>query len=460
MKKQQTIVIFAPIAERESIFYLNIAKQIKKQDENIDIKFISFFQPYNQIIEDSGFEVFDIYDKLSNNNYVVKEFEEKFNISNINKKTIHEKVTFGIYDSEKLQNKFCQYLQILDKYLISLMLKNTEMAVYQELGGFIAPLSLYYASRKNNIEHIFFEPAFFKGRLHFVRNSLDPIEINEMSNETLPEVERYIEESLKNKSVVIPDKDKHHFKDMGISKILNNANIKKIYEKLYYKYIKKQRQEYEHVGNHINRYLKMFINRKRSGKLYSGFDLNMEEKFIYFPFHVQLDYSLTIRSLEYLNQLALVEYVAQLLPANINLLIKEHPASIGGFEYSRLKVILTKYDNVKLIFPTENSYNIINKSIGILTINSKTGAEALVSGKEVIVLGSAFYKDFKNVHKVDKLNKLELAINNTINRKYRNEYSHDYLFNDIWKKSYPIELYRNEKENIEKITRIIINENI
>ena len=455
------LIIFAPIAKREAIFYLNIAKQIKKQDENIDIKFISFFQPYNQIIEDSGFEVFDIYKNLSNkNNYNVIEYENRFNIDNINKKTIHEKVTFGAYNSKKLQNKFCQYLQTLDKYLISLMSKYTNISVYQELGGFIAPLSLYYASRKNNIEHIFFEPAFFKGRLHFAKNSLEPIEIKEIGSKVLPEVEKYLKNSLLNKEVVIPDKDKHHFKDMGISKIFNNANIKKIYEKLYYKYIKKQRQEYEHIGNHISRYLKMFINRKRSGKLYSKFDSNMEEKFIYFPFHVQLDYSLTIRSLEYLNQLALVEYVAQLLPANINLLIKEHPASIGGFEYSRLKVILTKYDNVKLIFPTENSYNIINKSIGILTINSKTGAEALVSGKEVIVLGSAFYKDFKNVHKVDKLNKLELAINNTINRKYRNEYNHDYLFNDIWIKSHPIELYKNDIDNINKVTRAILNENI
>ena len=451
------LMIFAPIAKRESIFYLNIAKQIVRQTRDINIKFISFFQPYNNVIKDSGFEVFDIYKYLSNKNFNVKEYENKFDIDNMNKKLIHEKLTFAIYDTQKLQNKFCNYLDILDKYLIKLKNQYKNICVYQELGGFIAPLSLYYASRKNDIEHIFFEPAFFKGRLHFVKNSLDPINIaiDKNNTKTLPEVEQYLKKSLSNKEVVIPDKDKHHFKDMGFFKIINNENLKKIYYKIYYKYIKKQKQEYEHIYNHIKRYIKMYINRKRTNKLYTKY-LNSKEEYIYFPFHVQLDYSLTIRSLEYLNQLALVEYIAQILPNNIKLYIKEHPASIGGFDYYDIKKLLKKYDNIKLIYPTINSYDIINNALGIITINSKTGAEALVAGKEVIVLGNAFYKNFPNVHKVESIRELQKCIFDIINHKLKNNNNFNYLFNDIWKKSYPIELYKNNNDNINRFVNIIL----
>jgi hypothetical protein len=63
----------------------------------------------------------------------------------------------------------------------------------------------------------------------------------------------------------------------------------------------------------------------------------------YFPFHVQLDYSLTIRCPEYLNQLALVDYVCAVLPAGVSLYVKEHPASIGGFGCNELRRLVRRH---------------------------------------------------------------------------------------------------------------------
>lgn len=453
-------IIFAPIAEREATFYLKIAQEIQKNRDDIHICFISFYQPCNITLREHSFEVYDIYDALheTHTERDVHSIEKIFKIENIHKMIIHEKLTFGINNSYKLEQKFCNYLLELDKYLQRVISSHSNVKIYQELGGFIAPLSLYFASQKNNIEHFFFEPSFFKGRIHFVKNSLSPVLIEETAiNKIYPQVLEYLNHIKANKTIVAPLKDQHHFKDMGLSKIINRPNIIKMINKLKYKYVYGLQQEYEHISNHVLRYAKMYINRKLISKLYTNFESVENQCFVYFPFHVQLDYSLTIRSLEYLDQLSLVEYIARILPSGVLLLLKEHPASIGGFSYGRLKALLQQNDNVKLIHPQENSYNIINNAELIITINSKAGAEALISNKEVIALGTAFYSRFSNVHFVQNLQELNTVLHEILIIGMRkNNPAQNYLFNDIWNKSHPVELYKNDPNNIALIADVIL----
>ena len=130
MKK---IIIFAPIAERESKFYLNIARKIKKVDEDIEIQFISFYQPMNNEILNAGFKVFDIYSNFSNKQeFFVSDYEETFNIINMHKLILHEQVTFSENNTQKLCQKFCLYLNSLDEYLSRLNLKYNKIVIYQE----------------------------------------------------------------------------------------------------------------------------------------------------------------------------------------------------------------------------------------------------------------------------------------------------------------------------------------
>ena len=453
MKK---IIIFAPIAERESKFYLNIARKIKKVDEDIEIQFISFYQPMNNEILNAGFKVFDIYSNFSNKQeFFVSDYEETFNIINMHKLILHEQVTFSENNTQKLCQKFCLYLNSLDEYLSRLNLKYNKIVIYQELGGFIAPLSLYFSAQKNNITHYFFEPSFFKGRIHMVKNSLLPIDLKDVNDKPINEVDLYINNVIHKKSVAIPEKDKHHFQDMSLKKIINNKNINNIFHKLYFKYTKRQSQEYEYILNHVLRYFSMWVNRKKLAKYYSKF-AGLEESYVYFPFHVQLDYSLTIRSTEYLNQLSLVEYVSQILPIGYFLYIKEHPASIGGFKYRNIKDMLRKYRNIRFIHPSENSYNIVNNADVVLTINSKVGAESMISGKEVVAFGSSFYQHSDNIWKVNSLNQTEAILNQILKNKKRKNTHNNNIFYKVWNMSYQIELYNNSTKNITKVANHLI----
>ena len=448
-------MLFAIIAHRDVSFFLKVAYRIKKVSPSIDIKFISFYQPGNKLIRKSGFECFDLYEYLNNYNYElpsVKELEKKYSIENMQKLLLHEKLTFAEYNTSKLLKKFMAYLSAIDRIIIHAVGTNPKEAlVVQELGGFIAPLALYFVSRKYNIDHIFIEPAFFRGRLHNVLNSLAPIHFpDDLPDEIDDEVVNYIDKTIQLKAIVIPEKDRHHFLDMTLRKIINTDNIKKLYLKLKYKYINNYKQEYEHIFNHVERYIYMYINRKITTNLYSPFSDDLKNKtYIYFPFHVQLDYALTIRSPEYLNQLAFVEYVCSMLPANVYLLVKEHPASIGGFKYSDLRRLLKRNDNLRLIHPGINSFDITKHSSAVLTINSKAGAEALALGKAVIVMGQAFYSNSKCVHFVDKIASLSSIIKNVLQNDTKNlEKERLKMFTYLWNQSYPAELYNLNDNNI------------
>jgi len=455
--QQPKTIVFAPIAKREAVFYLRIADQIRQKDIGIDIHFISFYQPINEKILDAGFEVFDIYSHVSNRNFFcVSEYESQFGIPNMHKLILHEKVTFSEYNTDRLSQKFCMYLDGLDKYLLKLKLKYSEIDIFQELGGFVAPLSLFFASQKNNVTHYFFEPSFYKGRVHMVKDSLSPICLKNVED-GISAAESYIKQAVENKSVAIPEKDRHHFQDMSIGKIVNNRNIVNISRKMYIKYIKKQKQEYEYIFNHTTRYIYMWMNRVRMS-LYYFRPSCRQKKYVYFPFHVQLDYSLTIRSTEYLDQLALVEYLARILPFDYDLYIKEHPASIGGFNSRRMKDIIRRNQSIKLIHPSENSHDVVSAADAVITINSKVGAEALASGKEVVVLGSAFYRDSDEVWKIKALSEVEKVLEEILCQKIKKNRGTNNILHSAFLSSCQMELYNNSNANIDNAVQCILRE--
>jgi hypothetical protein len=412
------LIIFSVIAMRDVEFFVKTAHEIKKNYKNYDVKFISFFQPGNKIIIKNGFECFNIYEKVNIKNYKISEveqYQEEFKIKNMHKFTVHEKLTNETYNHEYLLKKTMSYLDNLNKYFQDQIYKYSKKKIilYQELGGFIAQLSLYHVCMKLGIKHVFFEPSFFKGRLHNVFNSLRPIQIpNDLSKFKINEnVLNYIADVTKDKSIVIPEKDKHHFLDMGLKKAFRFDNFKKMMRKVIYKYVKFEKQEFEHIWITAKRLLVMLKNRKLNSLIYSKFNKDLMKKhYIYFPFHVEIDYSLTIRSTEYLNQLSLVEYITQILPPSIYLYVKEHPASIGGFDNKNLKRLVKQNSNLKIIHPKVNNFDVLNKAKAVITINSKAGAESILLDKEVIVFGDAIYSNSKLVTFVDNIKSLEEKI--------------------------------------------------
>jgi Capsule polysaccharide biosynthesis protein len=96
-----------------------------------------------------------------------------------------------------------------------------------------------------------------------------------------------------------------------------------------------------------------------------------------------------------------------------------------------------------------NNYRILEEACAVVTINSKSGAEALLLAKPVLVLGDAFYRPCSLVVPVDKLQDLEACLRVALASPGKIA-PDDVLsyFQDVWEHTFPGELYLTEPANI------------
>lgn len=450
MGERSIDIAFAVIAPREVEFFLAVADELRRISGDISIAFITFYEPGDRLIKRRGYSLFSLHKERD----VVRSFSEedvtrikqKYGINNIRSLLLHEKYTFGRYDEDSLIKKLVSY----DRYFEKILSEHKIKLVAQELGGFIAPMSLFYNCRYKGVNHIFFEPSMYKGRLFFNVNTID-VKLKDVdpSEDDVEFVKQYLENYNREKIVVVPLKDKENF-SFGVKRLLQWRFIKRFLGKLYSKYILREREEYDAIFNQVNTHFTMFINGIRQKGLYSSPDYK-NDKYVYFPLHVPLDFQLTVRAPKYLNQIALVEYIAAILPYGYKLYIKEHPASVGGYNYCELRRILRQNRNIKLIFPHENSYNLIKNAQEIITINSKVGAEALMQGRRVFVLGKTYYLESENAIEIHDPKELVPYLNGLdSNKRISGENDAIDFFVKVFRNSIEGQLYDLNSENIVK----------
>jgi capsule polysaccharide export protein KpsC/LpsZ len=180
--------------------------------------------------------------------------------------------------------------------------------------------------------------------------------------------------------------------------------------------------------------------------------------FVYYPLHVPGDMALTLRSGEYLDQLALVDYLARTVPATHRVAVKEHPAMIGALDAARLRALLRTHDNVVVLPPETNNYEVLRATDVVVSVNSKSGAEAALLGKRVLVLGDAFYSDAPIVERVESLSALRRRLAEAVadpaavaGADVVSRY-----FELVWQKSKPGELYGCNDENFRRFADSLI----
>jgi hypothetical protein len=137
---------------------------------------------------------------------------------------------------------------------------------------------------------------------------------------------------------------------------------------------------------------------------------NFNDKYILFPLHLQPEASTLILSNFYVDQLEVIRNISKVLPANVSLYVKEHPAAYGRHKIGFYKSLLDIH-NVKLIAPDVDTQKMIIKSKGVVVLSGTMGWEAMLLGVPVYVLGNVFYDNFKNVIQVSGFQELGNAIN-------------------------------------------------
>jgi len=131
--------------------------------------------------------------------------------------------------------------------------------------------------------------------------------------------------------------------------------------------------------------------------------------FVYFPLHVVDDYKILRIIPHTYDQASLIEQVAGALPHGYDVVLKEHPMSIGR---NRLALLhrLAQIPNARLVEPRTSSHELMCEADAVVVISSTVGLEALLHGRPVLTLGQPFYSGYGVTLDVDSFREIREAV--------------------------------------------------
>ncbi len=439
----QLDIVFVSLARNQSRFFQVVGEALARAGHGIF--HVCFHEGAVRDLRTAGCTVFNPFERQPANADEIH-FED-FAIPSPALLLGHEKAAYELTDTAALARKFKGHLGAMGSIIDELAGRGRPLCLVQELGGFTSVLAAYYAARRRGIDNWFIEPSFFRGRLFFTPNTFEAPRMPIVSDGASAEVRRIIKSIVDSCAVVIPSKDRLHYRGAS-KKLLDPKNIRRLVEKLAAKHLRGEQEEFQHIGGHVSRHLRMFANSRNLSRHYQA--MPASERFIYYPLHVPADFALTVRSPEYLDQYALIDYLCRVAPLGYRVVIKEHPALVGAVSPARIGDLLARHDNFKVLSPALNNHEVLAGADVVVTVNSKSGAEALLHGTPVVVLGNAFYEDCPLVQRVAGLAGLQDALSRALNpaATYDSEASLAF-FQAVWDASCPGELYDLTSANVD-----------
>tara|TARA_B100001750_G_C15521792_1_gene612246 strand:+ start:17 stop:1282 length:1266 start_codon:yes stop_codon:yes gene_type:complete len=151
-----------------------------------------------------------------------------------------------------------------------------------------------------------------------------------------------------------------------------------------------------------------------------GRNIPQNEKFVYYPLHIEQERNLLLAAPFFTNQIELIRNIAKSLPINYKLLVKEHPAqeTREWRAISDYKKIM-KIPNVILIHPAVPSQEILERCSLVVTIGGTTGLEAAFYRKPSIILSQMDYSILPSVEFVQDVHKLSNKIKESLEKEVK-----------------------------------------
>jgi hypothetical protein len=126
---------------------------------------------------------------------------------------------------------------------------------------------------------------------------------------------------------------------------------------------------------------------RKAAENFEYYPLEKIEKYVYFPLQYQPEASIDVMAPFFSNQVETARLVAQALPDDYTLVVKEHPAMVGYRTPSTFEK-LARTVNVKLVDYRIAGEKVLQRAALVVSPNSTTIAEASFLGKQSIQLGN------------------------------------------------------------------------
>jgi len=308
-------ILITTLAEYQTRFWIPVAKRLR--DSGYQVQLLAFDDRSAEMAEAQDVAVVNMYRTgqwhgapIDDHGTLEGRIAE-YGLDGTNFLFSHERVTFGIRDTAALQRRFMIYANAMEAVLDQLAERRKRAVMVQELGGFLSVIACFYAAKRRGVRNWFIEPSFFRGRLYYTPDSL-PLRTRcrHRLMRFSAEVQAYLDETLRQRAIVIPQKDRHHY-SAAFNKIANARNAHRLVEKLWDQFVLGKHQEFGHNLRHARTHAAMAVNATRLRTLYQPIP---ERPFVYYPLHVPADMALTLRSPEYLDQVATIDFLLRTIP--------------------------------------------------------------------------------------------------------------------------------------------------
>ena len=153
----------------------------------------------------------------------------------------------------------------------------------------------------------------------------------------------------------------------------------------------------------------VFRERARAAAARALYEPLGERPFVYFPLHVVDDYKIKRVIPHCYDQASIIEQVADALPHGHEIVLKEHPMSVGRNRLSLLRR-LRRIPNARLVKPHTSSHDLMRCADAVVVISSTVGLEALLYGRPVLTLGQPFYSGYGVTIDVDSFREIREAV--------------------------------------------------
>ena len=208
-----------------------------------------------------------------------------------------------------------------------------------------------------------------------------PDDVRELTDDQRAEVERFIGEFTARATPIRPYRRPR----------ITGRTLRDFGRHVVIRMLRDRDNEYLRPSRFVTNYMRERARAVAAKGLYSERD--PDRKFVYFPLHVTDDYKIKRVIPHCVDQASLIEQVAAALPHGYDLVLKEHPMSVGRNSFAMLRR-LARIENVRLLDPHTSSHELIQRSQAIVVISSTVGLEALMYAKPVLTLGQPFYSGY------------------------------------------------------------------
>lgn len=121
---------------------------------------------------------------------------------------------------------------------------------------------------------------------------------------------------------------------------------------------------------------------------------SLDEKYVYFPLHLQPEMTTDVLGSKYADQVLALETLREIIPAEIPIYVKENPKQTGKLRSESFFNRLMQIPNIRFIASQVSSFDLIRNAVAVSTITGTAGWEALRMKKPVIVFGSIYWNRF------------------------------------------------------------------